>query len=507
MQTDRSILLRFVEDLKLRELAPTTQKQFLWMAREYLEWPNRDAKAMNEEEIEKYLNYLTNTKKLGLSTVRVRNTMIHLLFSTMTSDETFCPPPRRKLAKKGCLKPRREAFMRYLEDMGYSRKSLKNYDWTVRCLDQFMHEGGQIQYTHTVGEAFLEESSKSGRHTSGMLEVMKYVLRRFNCFMEGETFTVRMPIVSKECPAQFSEGLRTYMESMRLRGLRESTIEQKRYNIQKALVKFDKAGIYSYADIKADDIYNAFGETSDKVSFCSPVRGFLQHLFKTGDMDFDFSVFVPSVRKAKPVPSVYTKAETDKLLESVDVNTDAGKRDKAVILLALRLGIRSGDISNLKITDVNFNNKTISFIQGKTGVPQRLELLRDIEDALLSYMATARPVSNIPNVFLSVRSPIRPITGRAIYNLTSRHFKKSGVDAGERKQGPHALRMTLSSELVAEKIPYDAVRKILGHEDPFTIKHYVKFDIESLRSCAISVPPVAGKLAAYMAARSEGRML
>jgi integrase len=137
-------------------------------------------------------------------------------------------------------------------------------------------------------------------------------------------------------------------------------------------------------------------------------------------------------------------------------------------------------------------------------VPQQLELLPEIEDAILSYISTVRPVSDMPNVFLSTKAPIRPITAKTVYSFISHRFETSDIDTRDRKRGGHALRMTLASELVAEKVPYDVVRKILGHDDPISIKHYVGVDIESLRSCAIGVPSVTGKLAAYMEMRLGG---
>ena len=91
-----------------------------------------------------------------------------------------------------------------------------------------------------------------------------------------------------------------------------------------------------------------------------------------------------------------------------------------------------------------------------------------------------------------------------MYLLISQRFMKTGIDTKGRKRGGHSLRTTLASELIAENVPYDAVRKILGHENPTSAKHYVKFDIESLRSCSIQVPPVTDKLAAYMKARLGG---
>lgn len=215
-------------------------------------------------------------------------------------------------------------------------------------------------------------------------------------------------------------------------------------------------------------------------------------------------MFVPSTRHKRPVPSIYTKQETVDLLNSVDRTTDIGIRSYALIILALRLGLRSGDIVGLKLSNVDFTNKEISFYQEKTGVHQRLELLPEVDNALSAYITEARPHSEIPNLFLSVDEPYRPLTTGIVYHCINSHIKKAGIDPGERKRGAHSLRMTLASELVAENVPYDVVRKILGHENPVAIKHYVKFDITALRSCALKVPPITGKLADYMNVRAEG---
>ena len=74
-------------------------------------------------------------------------------------------------------------------------------------------------------------------------------------------------------------------------------------------------------------------------------------------------------------------------------------------------------------------------------------------------------------------------------------FKVAGICVVGKKHGPHSLRMTLASELVSEKVPYMVIGKILGHEDPNVTKHYVKFDIEMLRTCALEVPKLSGFVA------------
>jgi len=504
MQTNDQVLSKFGDDMRLHGLALGTQRQYLWIARAFLKWSNRNAEEMNEDDIQHYIIYLTDTQKLNASTINTRCLVIRLLLNTVIKGESFSAEPRRILVKNGCLKDARGAFIQYLHDMGYEKKNLKNYKWIIKCVDHFMHERGHTRYTRAIGEDFLRDAAKSGRHTPCILETMGYVLRRFDCFMEQGEFSVLMPRISKASPPQFAEGFADYLNYMRTHGMRESTIEMHRYNIQKALLKFDAAGIRSFSEIEPKAIYDAFQKTSNKRGFCSPLRCLLRYLYKAGTIGFDYSEFVPSVRKARPVPSVYTAAETKQLLDTTETNLNSAKRNNAVILLALRLGLRSGDIANLKLTDVDFISKTVSFVQEKTFVPQRLELLPDIEDALLSYISTARPASKIPNVFLTLKSPIRPITANSVYSLVSSRFEKSDIDTDERARGGHALRMTLASELVAENVPYDAVRKILGHEDPVSAKHYVKFDIEALRSCAIEVPAITGKLAAYIHARLGG---
>jgi len=401
------------------------------------------------------------------------------------------------------LKKERESFYQHLIELGYSKATVQNYERVILHFEQFMSTNNLSEYSENAKETYL--STISNQYSKSSLINKSRMLRQFNSFINGEDFILRPKLVSRECPEQFDNTLTNYLEHLRSRGLKEVTIESYQYNILRVLRIFDKASINSIEDIKPKDIYGAFEKCSDKASFSVRMYGFFRYLYENKVLKNDYSTLVPSVRKSHPNPSVYTKSETERLLSNIDLTTDYGNRNYAVILLALRLGMRSCDIANLKIADIDFNHKEISFYQVKTQVFQRLELLPEIEDALLSYMSRSRPDSNIPNIFLSVKPPIKAITSHAILASTRYHLKNSGIEIGERKSGAHSLRMTLASELTAEKVPYDVIRKILGHTDPTSIKHYVKFDMESLRSCALEVPPITGKLALYMTARLGGQ--
>jgi integrase len=399
------------------------------------------------------------------------------------------------------FKETKKAFEEYLLTLGYSKSTAETYRWAFSRLERFMSECGKTIYSPEIGIALLEketEAEHSARHLNGT----QIVIRRLDDFLAGKftlVLTKNDPV--SDCYANYFED---YLEHLRLQGLRESTVKERHYSCSKMLRTFYSLRIYDLSKIQPQDIYDVFAESNDKKNISASLRSFLRYLFKSGILTDDFSVFVPSVRGRKPIPSVYTKDETSRLLSSIDTAQRAGKRDYAIVLLALRLGIRSGDIVNLKIQDIDFRSSTIEFIQGKTRVPQRLELLPELKEAIHAYLSGGRPETEYPNLFISVRPPFRPITVMAVTSMITRCMKKSGIPIGSRSYGGHALRMTLASELVSEKVPYQVVRKILGHEDTKSMKHYVKFDVGMLRSCALEVPPLTGLYAGYINNRKKG---
>lgn len=401
-----------------------------------------------------------------------------------------------------CFKERRKKFEEFLFSLGHRKGTMELYQWMLSRLERFMIENNILSYSPEVGVVFCEKESNFKTSSPRHLERAKLIIRRLNDFLNGE-FNL---LSTKENPISdcYIEYHQRFLESLRLQGLRDSTIKEHHYCCVKIFRIFYLLKIYDLSKIQPQDIYDVFTKSNDKANTSRTLRKFLRFLFKSGILTHDFSVFVPSVRRRKPIPSVYTKDETNQLLSSIDTTQQAGKRDYAIVLLALRLGIQSGDIVNLKIQNIDFQSNTIEFIQGKTRVPQRLELLPELKEAILRYLSQSRPTTEHQNLFISVRPPFRPITVMGATSLITRCMKKSGISIGSRSYGGHALRMTLASELVSEKVPYQVVRKILGHEDTKSMKHYVKFDTEMLRFCALEVPLLTGLYADYINSRMGG---
>jgi site-specific recombinase XerD len=411
---------------------------------------------------------------------------------------------REQLTGDDCLKAEKEGFWEYLLEKGYSLASFKNYKWILMRLEHYMLERGISTYSRRIGEAFLKYEKSEKTHTTGVLIVFKLTIRRFEAYIYDDAYRFRMPVCDRTCPAQFEAVFEQYLESLATRGLKQGSIENHRQNMLKTLTILNELGVSDSSAITPKHIYEVFERATSKRNHSSSMRDFLKYLHAKRILEADFSSFVPSVRCKRPIPSVYDRDETEMFLQGFNTETTVGLRNRAVTLLALRLGMRSGDIANLKLSDVDYQTKTVSFIQQKTNVPQRLELLPEVEGAICEYLEKGRRDSGLPNLFVSIRPPVRPLTGSAIGSLTREHFQRVGIESGERGRGAHSWRSTLASELVSEGFPYDVIRRILGHENPTVIKHYVKFDTEKLRSSALDVPVISGRLSKHIGSHLEG---
>jgi integrase len=127
-------------------------------------------------------------------------------------------------------------------------------------------------------------------------------------------------------------------------------------------------------------------------------------------------------------------------------------RDKAIIQLALRTGLRSVDVVGIKLSDIDWVNDTILIVQSKNGRPFRIPLTADVGNLLSAYILSERPPADTPYVFLRSRAPYRPISRSACYSPLCKVFAQAGIRVGGERKGLHVLRCfppALSSEVWA----------------------------------------------------------
>jgi len=179
-----------------------------------------------------------------------------------------------------------------------------------------------------------------------------------------------------------------------------------------------------------------------------------------------------------------------KLLSAIDLETVMGKRDYAILTLAEYTGMRAIDIANLKLDDIDFKNYTIVFIQHKTSYENKLPLNKNLVKALVGYLKV-RPSSNAceNHLFLTVVPPFRKLNDKSsVRNIMNKYLRIVGVELNASSGNSfHGFRRRLGVKLLESDANIEMIAQILGHKNIHTLKHYLSFDTEKMRCCALGL--------------------
>jgi len=172
-------------------------------------------------------------------------------------------------------------------------------------------------------------------------------------------------------------------------------------------------------------------------------------------------------------------------------STPRGLRDRAALLLLVRLGLRASDVTTLRFSDLCFETAAIR-VSGKGRRAVRLPLPQDVGDALLEYLRAGRPP--VPNEFVFLRSmaPFAPFAmgpgGNAVGHIARAALKRAGVQPPTR--GAHVLRHTAACQMLRQGIGLEGIAEVLRHRSVETTGIYAKVDLALLEQVAQPWPEV-----------------
>jgi integrase len=298
--------------------------------------------------------------------------------------------------------------------------------------------------------------------------------------------------------------LAEYLAHCAKNGLRPGSIEQYGKLCRRFLHNLAESGCAEASQITAGKIVAAcLGLTSN--SYLEPTRTFLRYCADSRRTGRDYSCILPPYKRPQPMPSVYSEDEIRRIEAAIDRDKAAGKRDYAIVLLGTRLGLRLDGIRTLKLGALNFKNEAIRIVRQKTLAQLELPMAPEIKTAPLDYIGNARPAVLDDTVFRLSCPPHTMLRKNGGVACRRRAALKAKIEIGNRGCGPKAFRSSLASSMVNDGVPYEAVRKTLGHIDPNAISHYAKLDIERLRFYAPPAPKATGAFADFLAGRGSGQ--
>jgi len=388
-------------------------------------------------------------------------------------------------------------LLQYLEDKSYTQSTLDNYRRTLKKIEPYMTAHGIGAYKPEVGRCYYEYYLSENELGISRQLAMLTAIRRLNDFYSGIAYTILPGREDELLPDDYECVLDMFTTQSTEAGNKTITVKKKRHLLHCFLSDCISLGCPDIYSLNPSHVARACLLVGNKDGW-AVIRVFLKFLNTSGIIETDFSMLVPRYRKPIRVPVTYSEEEICRFEEAIDRTDDIGRRNYAMLILATRLGMRSGDIAKLSLSELDFGHDEIACIQQKTGEELRLPMLPEVRDALTDYISNARPQSASTTVFLRHYAPYLGITTSAIRFETTKYFKMADIDISGKKHGPHTFRSSLASSMINGNVPFEAVRKILGHADPDAIRHYARLDMENLRKCAIEVPKPAGAFKAFL---------
>lgn len=382
-----------------------------------------------------------------------------------------------------------------IEAKHYSDNYVNGFRGIFNRLTSFCANHGEVYFSAELAQQFLLECY--GVQPGTVERRCSRAHRAMDLLSDYQHFGTVMirRRLNRAFPVAFVAASEGYLRQMELRGRRKNTVRSHK----KVLLRFadflDSTGVTGFASLTPETV-NLFIKVvlcnySNAVAmeYYGILRRFLQYLAQSGNTIEDLSLRLVPVKRVSTsarIPTTLTIEQIESILSSVDRDSPQGKRDYAVLMIAVKLGIRTCDIRNLRPSNFDWEQHTVSFTQIKTGEPLSLPLPVDVGWAVIDYLKNGRPVSNAPEIFLRAVAPFESLQN--FDNILIKHMRKAGIPLDSLKHhGLHSLRHSLATHMLDEEIPITSIQAVLGHVNADSTQKYIGVNIRQLRSCALEV--------------------
>ncbi len=390
----------------------------------------------------------------------------------------------------GCLQPYLREFATVSISRGYSVLSTRDYVRSAAHLGRWMDSRGSTIETLTDGlvTKFSQHQCDCPGTRRSLQRPSRRCLARVRYFVDHlrrlEVVPSAAVQMSKVPPAPLL-GFRAWTTCHR--GVAKSTVDRYERLIERMLPALgDDTSCYDAALVRrvflgeVRHLSRAYTKT-----FVTALRAFLRFLAAEGRCRPHLDRAVPTVPewKLSALPRYLEADEVERVIASCDLNKPQGMRDRAILLLLARLGLRAGDIVAMCLEDVDWVAGTVR-VCGKGRREIRLPLPQEAGDALLEYLVQVRPAADTHRAFLCVNAPIRPFASSASVSDIVRLALERAEITNPPSKGAHLLRHSAATTLLRSGVSLDVIATVLRHKSSDTTAHYAKVDTTLLRQIA-----------------------
>jgi integrase/recombinase XerD len=219
------------------------------------------------------------------------------------------------------------------------------------------------------------------------------------------------------------------------------------------------------------------------------MRALIRYLAFQGLVSDGLLGAVPAVltRRHSTIPRAIAATDVERVISSCEEGSAYGLREKAIVLLLARLGLRAGEVMRLRLEDIDWVRGCVHVPAGKTHRERSLPLAQEVGEIVAAYLRYARPASVHRELFLRWRPPFSPLqSSTSIGTLIRKLLHRAGIRVY--RSGAHTLRHSLATGLVCNGVSFKLVADVLGHHSLATTEIYAKLDLGSLSRVALPWP-------------------
>lgn len=399
----------------------------------------------------------------------------------------------------------KEETLIMMESLGYSPHTIKRFTSTISIyIDYLLSNDYEPNAVTVLDFISIRCAEKRKEKDSSYYISYRGTLNKFIGFIENGYITIgKLPYRNHKICGGISAHINNFVSDILVDQLKLKPVTILDY--KRDLKLFNEFIISSGSNLENQTVLQYFTEIGYKYvgkpyklyDTKVHLRLFFDYLYKKQITSNNLSEVIPDIKyiRNKHLPSVFTSQEVKKIIECVDRNSAYGKRAYAMILLATRYGLRSGDIVGLKFENIDWENNKISLYQEKTKRMIELPLLPEVGNAILDYLKNTRRESSLPFVFLNIKGPVTPITKSAFYNILNKYCKLANLDNMEKRHhGPHSLRHSLANKMLENGEALTTISAVLGHSTTQVTTVYLSINQENLKKCSLPIPQVHSHL-------------
>jgi site-specific recombinase XerD len=388
-----------------------------------------------------------------------------------------------------------------LKKQGYTKGSIQKYAASYKRLMGYTDSQGITTYSESVGLNYLNHEygykleGFFGTLPKPVSETLHHLLILWH-YQKYATvsFITRRKKKAFRCPENYKDEYDAFLEFCKLKQYSTLGVPAILNPVKKFLLFLESNHINNLSDMTQEHLslfLSIYVDHSVRyfATQVSGLRNFLTLLYDQGFIQHQVSRMLPKVRYSRNafIPPSWKKEDVKKLLKAIDRGSPLGKRDYALLLLVIRLGLRASDVRNLKIHNIEWKKKKIVLVQSKTKQTLDLPLLDDIGWALIDYLKNGRPKTKSDSVFVNHKAPYGGFKEtNGMQHILWKYMRFAGLERPKNEHcGLHSLRSTLARTMLETGTPLPVISEVLGHESIQSTSIYLKINLEALRKCPI----------------------